>query len=424
VTGVGLLIRAQNSSFTGSIDNISVKELPGNHATQGTIAARPTYSIEPVGGRRNNITFSEQFDNSVWKFSNPGTTTIADQTSAPNSTLTADELREDTTTGTHRMFGYSTGWTTTTGLTYTFSIYVKANGRTIIQLAPSGIGLGGGVLFDLVAKTAGAGGAIQDVGSGWYRCSVTGTSPSGGLLNPVLTLRDAAGVENYTGNGTSGIYIWGAQFETGSTATNYQRVTTQHDVTEAGVASVSYLYFDGAANFMVTPTITPGVDKAQVFAGVRKLSDATQMVIAELSVSLTTENGSFLLQSQANQGYTFGSKGTARADALAQTYTAPITNVVTCIGDISGDISRIRVNGSQIAEVLTDQGTGNYLAYPLYIGRRAGTTAPFNGHLYSLITRFGANLDAPTIASTETYVAGKTGFYTPIITGVPTVGVS
>jgi hypothetical protein len=166
------------------------------------------------------------------------------------------------------------------------------------------------------------------------------------------------------------------------------------------------------------------VDKAQVFAGVRKLSDATQMVIAELSVSLTTENGSFLLQSQANQGYTFGSKGTARADALAQTYTAPITNVVTCIGDISGDISRIRVNGSQIAEVLTDQGTGNYLAYPLYIGRRAGTTAPFNGHLYSLITRFGANLDAPTIASTETYVAGKTGFYTPIITGVPTVGVS
>jgi hypothetical protein len=35
-----------------------------------------------------------------------------------------------------------------------------------------------------------------------------------------------------------------AQLETGSTATNYQRVTTQYDVTEAGVASVSYLYDD------------------------------------------------------------------------------------------------------------------------------------------------------------------------------------
>jgi hypothetical protein len=411
VTGVGLLIRAQNSSFTGSIDNISVKELPGNHATQGTIAARPTYSIEPVGGRRNNITFSEQFDNSVWKFSNPGTTTIADQTSAPNSTLTADELREDTTTGTHRMFGYSTGWTTTTGLTYTFSIYVKANGRTIIQLAPSGIGLGGGVLFDLVAKTAGAGGAIQDVGSGWYRCSVTGTSPSGGLLNPVLTLRDAAGVENYTGNGTSGIYIWGAQFETGSTATNYQRVTTTYDVTEAGVASLGYLFFDGSGDFMVTPTITPGTDKAQIFAGVRKLSEASLGMVAELSAG--SGNGRFFISAPRNtstENYSFYNQGTSGVDVVtAGSFAAPITNTLTALGDISGDNTVLRVSGVQAGQSSTDMGTGNYLAYTLYIGARSGGLFPLSGHLYSLITRFGPNLDAPTIANTETYVAGKTG---------------
>lgn len=41
------------AAFAVSIDNISVKELPGNHATQATLASRPTYGIVPLGGRRN-----------------------------------------------------------------------------------------------------------------------------------------------------------------------------------------------------------------------------------------------------------------------------------------------------------------------------------------------------------------------------------
>lgn len=41
------------ATFVGSIDNISVKELPGNHAVAPTDAARPTYGIEPWSGRRN-----------------------------------------------------------------------------------------------------------------------------------------------------------------------------------------------------------------------------------------------------------------------------------------------------------------------------------------------------------------------------------
>jgi hypothetical protein len=38
---------------TAVISNISVKELPGFHAVQGTAAARPTYGIVPATGRRN-----------------------------------------------------------------------------------------------------------------------------------------------------------------------------------------------------------------------------------------------------------------------------------------------------------------------------------------------------------------------------------
>ena len=72
----------------------------------------------------------------------------------------------------------------------------------------------------------------------------------------------------------------------------------------------------------------------------------------------------------------------------------------------------MRINGTQVAETLTDQGSGNYLAYPLYIGRRAGTFFPFNGNLFSFLVRFGANLTTDQITDTETWVNGKTGAYT------------
>jgi hypothetical protein len=162
---------------------------------------------------------------------------------------------------------------------------------------------------------------------------------------------------------------------------------------------------------MSTSTITPGVDKAQVFAGVRKLSDAAAASLIEHSVSIAGNAGAigvFAPITAAN--YRFASKGVtqASADTLAN-FAAPISNVLTGIGDIAGDNATLRVDGTQAATSATDQGTGNYLAYPLYIGARAGTSLFFSGHLYGLIARFGANLDTGQISSTETWVASRTG---------------
>ena len=94
---------------------------------------------------------------------------------------------------------------------------------------------------------------------------------------------------------------------------------------------------------------------------------------------------------------------------MSSGYASPITNVLTGLGDIGGDLATLRVNGTQVAQSTADQGTGNFLAYPLYIGRRGGSILPYSGRIYSLITRFGANLDAGVITNTETWVAGKTG---------------
>ena len=163
---------------------------------------------------------------------------------------------------------------------------------------------------------------------------------------------------------------------------------------------------------MLTGTITPGTDKAQIFSGVRKLGTPTGMA-AELSAAADTNNGSFSLivpRGVTAGDYGFFSRGSVLSSAVTpNNYPVPITNVLTGIGDIATDTAVLRVNGVQAASSTSDQGTGNYLAYPLYIGRRGGTTLPLNGRIYSLIVRFGANLSASTISQTEVWVGGKTG---------------
>lgn len=178
----------------------------------------------------------------------------------------------------------------------------------------------------------------------------------------------------------------------------------------------NYLEFDGVDDWMVTPTITPGIDKVQVFAGVRKLSDAAFGIMVEHSANFTTNTGSLVLYNGNNVGgaptYRFISKGTMNGIAApGDFYASPITNVLTGLGDISGDSAILRTNGTQAAISTGNQGTGNYLAYPLYIGSRGGTALRFNGHLYGLIVRFGSNLPAATIENTEKYINTKTRAY-------------
>ena len=191
-------------------------------------------------------------------------------------------------------------------------------------------------------------------------------------------------------------------------ATLAQRPTYQIDGTGR-----PYLSFDGVDDGMVTGTITPATNKVQVFAGLRKLSDTAQKIVAEMSATIASNAGAFALTApnSAAANYNFSSKGTTQTDNVVTTYTAPITSVISGLGDIAGASNLIRVNGYQVGSTLTTQGTGNYLAYPLYIGRRGGSTLPYNGNIYSLIARFGANLTADQITSTETWVNGKTGAY-------------
>jgi hypothetical protein len=171
-----------------------------------------------------------------------------------------------------------------------------------------------------------------------------------------------------------------------------------------------YLEFDGLSWSMSTNSIDfTATDKMTVWAGVRKLSDATRGMVAELQDAA----GSFQLNAPVatSPSYRWASRGSIGPVTVDVTgYAAPISNVLTGIADIANDTTTLRINGAQVGTNSGDQGTGNYGNYPLYIGQRGGSTLPFNGWLTSLIVR-GAQSTQSQIEATESWVNGKTGAY-------------
>jgi hypothetical protein len=178
--------------------------------------------------RVNLLTYSEQFDNAAWAKS--GTTITANAAIAPDGTTTADKVVENTGLNADYALGQSTP--TTINTAYTLSTCTKAAGKSRVLFELYGSG-GCSVLFDVVnGAVVSSGGAydgaseltygIFNLGNGWFRPWISvKTASSGSILVAQIRLLDASGNTSYTGDGTSGIYIWGAQLEVGAFATSY-----------------------------------------------------------------------------------------------------------------------------------------------------------------------------------------------------------
>jgi hypothetical protein len=233
-------------------------------------------------------------------------------------------------------------------------------------------------------------------------------------------------INSWTPDGTSGIYLWGADLrvtDDGVGIPAYQRVgaATAGSSTAAGTADYDstgfppYLRFDGTDDSMATSAIDfTATDAITVFSGVRKLSDAAQGMIAELSVETSSFAGSFAILSpgtNATANYRWRVGGTTNVNNVsASSFAAPVTNVLTAIGNISGDSAILRANGSETINSTADQGTGNFGNYALFIGSRNNVGFRYNGRLYSLIA-LGRTATADEITNTETWVNGKTKAY-------------
>ena len=171
--------------------------------------------------RTNQFLYSDQFDNtSYWSTTGAVTAGMANAAVAPTGTSVADALTEDTSTGVHRVYGA----VTLTAATYTLSFYAKANGRNWIYIYTDGGTTAGTVNFTTntyVPLTGTATVSSVLVGNSWYRVTYTFSNTITSSQNIQLWLATNGTTSSYTGDGTSGIYLFGAQIELGSFATSY-----------------------------------------------------------------------------------------------------------------------------------------------------------------------------------------------------------
>jgi hypothetical protein len=166
---------------------------------------------------KNLLGFTQEFDNAAYTKTN--STITANATAAPDGSVTADKLVEDA--GSVSPFA-NQNFTSIVGTTYTFTCYGKEDSssakRYLMLLMPSsqfGSNIRG--VFDLAAGTFTVTGtatvSMEFVGNGWWRCRVTATATLAAAAAHQVGLYDVVtgSVSAYTGDGTSGDFIWGAQ---------------------------------------------------------------------------------------------------------------------------------------------------------------------------------------------------------------------
>jgi hypothetical protein len=171
--------------------------------------------LEPT--RSNLITYSEDFSNAAWsKFR----TTITPNTIiSPSGDLVADSFIEDSTNNTHVLrFNYTPNTSN-----YIFSVFAKSlSGNRRIRLSSSfetSFAIFNIENGTVVSSTGIDSSKIEDYGNGWYKCTVEKANNS---ISGNFDFRlDNGTTETYQGDGTSGVYIYGASLEQGSYATSY-----------------------------------------------------------------------------------------------------------------------------------------------------------------------------------------------------------
>jgi len=216
IWGAQLEQRDQVTAYTPTTDQPITNYIP---VLETASTHEPRFDHDPVTGeskgllieeqRTNLFTYSEQFDDAAWVKQNA--VIQSNQIIAPDGTLTGDKLVENTTTSNHDIYQNVSVVPTS----YASSYFLKAGERTKVAFRNGASNVG---IINLVTgvfeSLSGLGSPqIQNAGNGWFRVSATRANGDTVTRSFGVYLLDGSGNASYTGDGYSGIYIWGAQIE-------------------------------------------------------------------------------------------------------------------------------------------------------------------------------------------------------------------
>ena len=240
----------------------------------------PSLLIEPL--RTNRQVRSEELDNASWSKTN--TTVTANQTTAPTGELTADKLSR-TSTAANYVAGILSK-SASSQLDAVSSFFVKqGQGDFIAFRAQGSYPNRADAIFQFSTKTlttsvAGSNfsvtsSQVQDYGNGWFRLSIVYNTDAAANIQSILSPRATSGQIDATDTSTTAFaYVWGVQFEEGSTLSSYietgsAATTRLADVcsitTPAGVAKITETFADNTTNVITsiptTYTVSNGLIK-------------------------------------------------------------------------------------------------------------------------------------------------------------------
>lgn len=197
------------------------------------------YLNEPAA--TNLQLWSEDWSNAVYLQSL--VTVNVNATTAPDGANTGNKLVEAASSGAHGVLQSFTKAASV--IAYTWSVWVKAAERTWVYLTMDdgtanngsrawfnvGTGVVGAINSSGYTTPFGATASrIEAYTNGWYRCIFTATAPVTTTVRSHVDLSTGDTVESYLGVSSTGLYVWGAQFELAqgmpTTATSYIPTTT------------------------------------------------------------------------------------------------------------------------------------------------------------------------------------------------------
>lgn len=242
---------------------------------------------------------------------------------APDGTTTADKIQEDNTTAQHGVI--QTFVKAASAIAYSASFYAKQSERTWFAIQVDDTTQGARAWFNLasgvVGTVVGFGASpftaltstIQAAANGFYRCTISFTSSTSVTLRVVPSVSTGDTVLSYLGTTGSGIYLWGAQLETGSLATSYIPTTTVAVTRNADVATIATgSWYNALAGTLYAEWLNPSVSGAYRVAS---LNDGTTNNLIDLFVSSITVAGAQTVLSGGLQTNLFAATVTGGAVA-------------------------------------------------------------------------------------------------------------